>query len=502
MRASSYTIYVNLPGDQDEVLIMHGFTGANYKVSRKVAAYVRSLEDKHPHKPLFGEWRAEAPIAHSTEIPSEDTIRLLRNQGFLTRLSVEEEEQVFCRFVNKLHEASLHRSPDYIFMPTYDCNLRCGYCYQGYLRTNPLYRHTLKTMPVEIVDRIFKGFPHIERLHGIEDNGRERSRAIGLFGGEPLLAINRPAVERIIHNAFAIGNASFWAISNATELEAYEDLLSPELISSIQVTLDGPPAEHDKRRIYADGSGSFERIARNITMALDHGVKIGVRMNVDRNNLSQVPELAEVILSYRWDKYSNFGAYAAPIRKFGDNVDAATTMDSSELSQAMRDMEEEHPAMSLIQAPDVGSRSKAFRMFETAEAFAPELRESACSAHTGEYMFDAFASIYVCWEHVGDLNTRIGVIGEDGHLDVNTNLLTMWQSRTVASNPVCRRCRYALHCGGGCAASALATHGTIHSNFCDGFATQFRSAIAQGYLAHTNGSLVNISKTSRIGCGS
>lgn len=500
MRASSYAIYVDLPGGGGEVLLMHGFTGTYYKISRTVATYVRSLEGKQRHKPLFGEWSAEPAATSPVEVPSEETVRILRGEGFLTDLSVEQEERLFCRLVEKLHKINLTRVPDLIFMPTYDCNLRCGYCYQGFLRTNPLYQHSLKVMPIEIVDRIFRAIPNIDRRHGIEDSGKERARSIGLFGGEPLLAATRPAVEQIIHKALQLGNVSFWAVSNATELEHYKDLLSPDKISTIQVTLDGPPAEHDRRRVYADGSGSFARIARNIGMALDLGVNITVRMNVDRNNLQQVPALAEVIYSHGWNKYSNFGAYAAPIKKFGDNVASSTTMDASELARGMGNLREQHPMMSVVRGPDSSYKSMAFRLFEGREKFTPDLMESSCSAHTGEYMFDAFASIYVCWEHVGELNARIGFIREDGQLDVKGDLLSMWQTRTVASNPVCRKCRYALHCGGGCAASALAKSGTIHSNFCNGFQSLFRSAVAEGYVASANGYVDN-NRCSSVGCG-
>jgi uncharacterized protein len=57
----------------------------------------------------------------------------------------------------------------------------------------------------------------------------------------------------------------------------------------------------------------------------------------------------------------------------------------------------------------------------------------------------------------------------------------------VASNPVCRRCRYALHCGGGCAVLALGRSGQYHSHFCDGFASRFRSSVAEAYIRFDNG---------------
>ena len=50
LRTSSYTIYVDLPGNADELLLVHSYTGAFDKVSRKVATYVRSLEQGRPPK--------------------------------------------------------------------------------------------------------------------------------------------------------------------------------------------------------------------------------------------------------------------------------------------------------------------------------------------------------------------------------------------------------------------------------------------------------------------
>jgi uncharacterized protein len=175
-------------------------------------------------------------------------------------------------------------------------------------------------------------------------------------------------------------------------------------------------------------------------------------------------------------------------------------MDSGELTLLMNRLENEFPIISVINAPDDGIKQEAFSLFENPQNAVPRLREAACGAHAGTYMFDAFASIFVCWEHVGELNARIGYIRDDGELELNADLTAMWRGRTVASNAVCRQCRYALYCGGGCAASALAKSGTIHSNFCDGFGSRFRGAVAQAYSAHTNKSLVNIAHK-RVGCG-
>jgi len=295
LRTSSYTIYVNLPDDDRDVLLVHGYTGAYDKVSREVAGFLRSQEAKRSARPLYGEWSSE-PETAASGAPSDATLDLLREQGYLTDLSPEDEETFFARLAEKLHQRALHQAPGYIFMPTYDCNLRCSYCYQDHMRSDCGFHHLLRAMGRPMIDRIFAALPRIEERHGL-DPAAPRRRNLGLFGGEPLLAANRSAVEHILVRAFEMGEVDLWAVTNGTELDAYRDLLGSAGLARLQITLDGPPVQHDARRIYADGSGSFEKIARNITMALELGVQVSVRLNVDRNNLEQLPRIAGEIVA-------------------------------------------------------------------------------------------------------------------------------------------------------------------------------------------------------------
>jgi uncharacterized protein len=498
LRASSYVIYVDLPNSTDEMLLVHGYTGAYDVVSRRVATYVRSLEPRHAPKPLYGIWTPEPAVDGHVEAPSEETLKALRRRGYLTELSLPEEEEFLCKLVNKLHERSMKQPPVYIVMPTYDCNLRCSYCFQDYMRTNPAYKYLLHTMSRDLIDRMFRGMLQIERLHGWASESAPH-RNIWFFGGEPLLAANRPAIEYITRQALALGTATVSAVTNATELDAYKDLLSPDLIGNLQITLDGPPQEHDLRRIYADGSGSFSRIAQNITMALDRGVGVSVRMNIDRNNFVQLPQLAEVIHEHKWNTYSRFSAYTAPIHAANSNVNKKSTMSSWELEQQLAAAKKEFPILSVIAAPDDWLKNDARAIFSKNGGAPPKLRESFCGAHTGMYIFDAFGDIYACWERTADPSIRIGRLKEDGDLELSKSATELWRSRTVATNPVCRKCRYALHCGGGCAVLAYGSTGDYHTNFCDGFASRFRANVAEAYLEKASGRSVP-QTTSRV-CG-
>jgi uncharacterized protein len=497
MRTSSYTIYVDLPENRDEMLLVHGYTGSYDRVSRPVANFLRSLEVKRPPKPLYGDWVSDPVIDDPGYVPSEATLSVLKRRGYLTEQTVEQELEFLGKVALRMHELNVGGMPGYIIMPTYNCNLRCPYCFQDHMRTKSEFGHLLRTMSHATVDRILLGLDQIEERHGVP-KGTATPRNVGFFGGEPLLAASRPIVEYIMSRFKERGPAEFWAISNGTQLDAYEGVLGKDGISGIQITFDGPPQEHDRRRVHADGSGSWEKIARNIHFALEQGVAISARVNFDRNNIGDLPALAATIIADGWHKHPRFSAYAATIRAENEHTDKKSTFDSWELDQAMDEIRELFPETRCIDRPDDKVKVYARKVFKEAGAMKATLRESFCSAHGRMYIFDAFADIYACWDRTGDSKIRIGKIEEDGQLVLNTTVEHLWRSRTVASNPVCSRCRYALHCGGGCAVLAEAKTGKAHMNFCDGFANRFRSAVAEAYVDHVGG--VEMQKVAELVC--
>ncbi len=482
LRTSSYTIFVDLPmqsGLEDEVLLVHGYTGAYDRVSKPVAEFLRARRAAAP-KPLYGEWAAEPSAAAGNAVgaPSDATIAILRDQGYLTELAPQEEETFFARLAVRLHERALRQAPSYIFMPTYDCNLRCSYCYQDHMRTDCNFAHLLRAMKRPLVDRIFAALPGLEERHGLGAGPRRRN--IGFFGGEPLLAAHRPLIEYILGKAFATGEADFWAVTNGTEIDAYRELLGPGGIARLQITLDGPPAEHDRRRVYADGSGSYERIAANIDLALECGAAVSVRMNVDQSNVERLPALADEIVARGWDRAPGFSAYTSPVRG------GSGTLSSWDLDRRLTAMREEHPSLRVLERPDEAMRGRARRIFADGGVI-PSLRPSFCGAHDRMYIFDPFGDIYACWERTGDEKVRIGRVTPEAEIELDQEPLAQWRGRTVASNPVCRRCRFALHCGGGCAVLALDKNGKFNSNHCDGFGSRFRASVAEAYLEHISG---------------
>jgi uncharacterized protein len=477
-RTSSYCIFVKLPKRQDRVLLVHGYTGAYDEVSLDVASFLSSR--RTVSAPLYGKWSPEFNNRPHQSPPPEETLAELENRGYLTSLSVTQEKQRFRTIAGLVH-SSESKGFSYIVVPGYDCNLRCPYCFQDYMRTDPSFQPKLKRMTPELVDRMLAGILDLENA---DPDSKRDARQFTFFGGEPLLAANREIVEYIVRRASALGPSVFGAVTNGTELETYRDLLGPDAISSLQITLDGPPRTHDQFRIYADGHGSFEQIARNIVIALDRGVLVSIRVNVCKDNLDDLPGLAMEATQRGWTTYKNFRIYVAPIQPTANFPNNQRLLNSYQLGQSLQKMQQDNQLLNVIETPDDNMKRRALALFQQPEIDPiSDFKASFCGAHSGMYIFDPFGDIYACWEKMGDPQIRIGRIGTDNKFVYEMPMFQKWRSRTVATNPTCESCSYALQCGGGCAALAEAKNGTYFSNFCDGFGARFKSAVADAYEA-------------------
>jgi uncharacterized protein len=479
MRASSYCIFVKLPR-RDQVLLVHGYTGAYDEVSLDVAEFLYAR--RTASKPLYGTWSTDFDSLRGSVTLSVETLAELENRGYLTTLTIEQEKERLRSIAGLVHSFEA-QALSYILVPGYDCNLRCPYCFQDHMRTDPSFGHLLRRrMTPELVDRILDGILDLEAAH---PDQTAQHRQFTLFGGEPLLAANLDIVEYILRRASALGPCTFGAITNGTDLDHYCDLLGSEAISSLQITLDGPPRAHDRFRIYADGQGSFEQIARNIVLALDRDVAVSVRVNVCKDNLGDLPALVLEANRRGWTHYKNFQIYAAPIQPAAGFPGNGRLLNSRELAEALRRLREDDPAMKTIETADDNMKERALQLFRDPEIDPiADFKASFCGAHSGMYIFDPFGDIYACWERMGDPGIRIGRVGSGGKFLFETPMLSKWRGRTVASNPTCESCSYSLHCGGGCAVLAEAQNGEYFSNYCDGFGARFRRAVADAYEDH------------------
>ncbi|MGR5874196.1 radical SAM protein [Bacillus pacificus] len=153
----------------------------------------------------------------------------------------------------------------------------------------------------QAVDKILS----MENERGRFENATHRMM---LYGGEPLLPTTRKTVEQVVKRGIEEYGFRMYAITNGTFLHEFLDFLEPykENWDYFQISIDGPKHIHDQRRITAGGTGTFDRIAANISLALERGFAVGLRTNVNKDNLAYVKELATFIEDQHWNTYPNF----------------------------------------------------------------------------------------------------------------------------------------------------------------------------------------------------
>ncbi len=77
-------------------------------------------------------------------------------------------------------------------------------------------------------------------------------------------------------------------------------------IREVQVTLDGTADIHNSRRFLKGGDGTFDRIVRGIDAALANKIDINLRMVIDKENIDNLPDLAQFAIDKGWTKSRYF----------------------------------------------------------------------------------------------------------------------------------------------------------------------------------------------------
>lgn len=474
LRTSTYTIYVDLPRE-DAVLLVHGYSGAITRVSRAVATYLQGRGDPR---------RRATTDAADAPAPPDTLVDQLVRRGYLTRTTEEEELAYFAKVADRIHKARQRDKPNFVLLLTYDCNLRCTYCYQNDLRIGDGKLPDLEaSADAAMVERWWRAMDNIEAAHGSTEAPPLR---LTLYGGEPLLARHRPILVDLIERAAARPGSSISAITNGTEVPQVADLLGPGKIRLIQVTLDGPRAIHDQRRIHADGSGSYDQTADAVDIALARGVRVDVRINVCNDNVHTLPELAAEFDRRGWYRNAAFMPYVAAVHKSAPGVKSERPMSSWQLKKALSEMSARDPLVARIADQDYGIEGSMRALLRGDNALAV-VNTAYCGAQTKMYVLDRVGDIYACWERTGEPGLRIGRIDGDGNVLITDRNRAAWRGRNITTNETCLRCAYATFCGGGCAAIAEAKTGDLMSPYCDGFQQRFRKTAAQIYEEHVAG---------------
>jgi len=165
-----------------------------------------------------------------------------------------------------------HKRPVVVWNMTRRCNLNCIHCYSS--SQNIRYSNELTTD---------------EGKKLISDLASFGSPVLLFSGGEPMIREDLPELAE-----FAVAQGMRVVLStNGT-------LLTRELastfkkigVSYVGVSVDGMEKTHDSFR---GVKGAFDMTLRGIRICRDEGIKVGMRVTMNRNNVADIPALFELI---------------------------------------------------------------------------------------------------------------------------------------------------------------------------------------------------------------
>lgn len=352
-------------------------------------------------------------LAQTGTCDREDLVRELMRGNMAVPDSVDEVGMLKVHHMAQRYDTS---TLSLTIAPTLECNFACTYCYEEGVRHS--------TMTPEVEDAVVRFIQ--SRLPG--------ARALGIawYGGEPLLAID--IIDRLTrrikdllggdvkYGASMVTNGYFLTRDMARRLRSLD-------IDRIQVTVDGPPHAHDRRRMLRGGQGTFERIMRNLTEACEE-IRIVVRVNVDRGNVEVLDELLDQFES--WNLKGKVDFYLAPVDDINDSCGllASTCLSMAEFSRESLALYER--AMQ--------------RGFST--VLVPPANLGVCGAVSlGSYVIDPRGDLYKCWDQVGRKSECVGNVFTGPEYGPN---LVQWLLYDPLADGSCADCPVLPACFGGC----------------------------------------------------
>jgi len=307
---------------------------------------------------------------------------------------------------------------------SYNCNFNCFYCFQRETRKNErnvvFSKSSFDKLTEFITERVTRY--------------RFKKLDITWMGGEPLLfkeelkfyysalkvlakRLDIELYNLIISNGYLFDKDFFEFISKAENMR-------------VQITIDGPPDSHNKKREHKKSENTFCRILSNVETLIKMEVDTFIRINIAHNEENYMSNIDELFGCFEQTSVAQKKGivHIAKIEPIINNI--------SEYS------EKEFKAFSDIEF-------EIYKKYLTKDyLYIPKLKlTSGCRAlGTYEYIVDPSGKIFKCPMHTQQ-EYCVGSINNFDLLDQN---YLKWLAWTPFNKEKCKRCSILPICMGGC----------------------------------------------------
>ena len=504
MRTSSYVHYTSIP-ETSSFFLVHGYSGAIDKVPSHVVRYLldRRAHSESTHtsdEEIALAALAESPDEQIYNSPSPQTLEMLVKHGYLTAMTVEQEYEYVVRIARSVHERSARIGfPSFLLIPTYQCNLRCPYCFESDARSNMHRDGRLNhVMTPEMLDAAFATMDNLYLQVKLDDSKREvlrKGQTVILYGGEPLQELTLPIIQRIVEKG-KDREMRFTAITNGIDLHRFTNLLTPDGISAVQITIDGPRSTHDRNRIGPSHRKTYDRILENIGVALERNTRISLRVHADWDSIKDTPSILDDMRQRGYLQDKNLNIYISPrhLWHINDSYTVQYPIEPHHLhSEILRWHIEESSHVYVSQIRFV---ERKLTRYIREGLIGLSSRMEYCRAYSGTmHILDPFGDVYGCWDFVGKPEECIGHYTKSGVS--YTARAKDWKNRCPAEISACSKCKYVMFHFGGCVEAAVSTGQGLLTSACCGFESSFITMAKQFFQQgqHERVSVLNITSS-------
>ncbi len=333
-------------------------------------------------------------------------------------------------------------------MVTHACNMRCRYCYgsddrDGWQEATHLYGARQAGMTWETAR---KGIDFL-----FQASGAQKDLSVIFFGGEPLVEFDLivQVVAYVRDKERETGKQVGFSVStNGIGLsQKVVDFLLAENISC-QISIDGPPAMHDRNRVLATGQGSYDRVMLGVQRLIDKRPgRVPARVTVTAGQVD-LPAVADHLMSL------GFGSiHIEPVI----GTAGALSLGNADLQQF--ETQTEHLAHYLVRRIKDGrifNFSNLVRHVRQIRVVDQRLAHFCGAARTYVALAQDGA-FYPCHRFVGMAEYRMGDLEQGFDDTLQRRILDL----TVDDRPECRECWARYLCGGGCWKHSVDVHGDL-----------------------------------------
>ncbi|WP_195257811.1 radical SAM/SPASM domain-containing protein [Bacillus paralicheniformis] len=358
-------------------------------------------------------------ILHRREIKFEKGdkwIDLLYNKGFIVRYDTDEYKKATAQKFKLLSE---NRTLHLILLPNEDCNFRCIYCYEDFLKK-------------EMKTHVKKGILNFLKKELVS----YKNLNISWFGGEPLESFN--VIQELSEEIKVLCNKNkvdYFAdiTTNGYNLdeEKFKKLIELN-VSNFQITLDGNSQTHDRQRIKKDGGPTFNKIIENLVNLKNTSYEYSILL---RSNISK--DVSEVMYDYidlMRDLFKDdprFLMHFIPVLNLkgeqSSNIHLCNTKDLFPYYEY---------------AQEQGFNFNFYKGFM-------EPGGSECYAsNPNSYVIGSDGMVYKCTVAFNNPLNHVGDIKENGEMELYEERLSLWLSGGANEDPNCTKCYFRPACQG------------------------------------------------------